>query len=254
MDLGLAGRVYVVTGASRGLGLATAEKLVADGARVVLCSRDPERVGSAAWRLGADVAVGVAADLGREPTATTLVGTARERFGRLDGAVISVGGPPTGPVGSVTDEQWRQSFDTVFLGSLRLARAVLEVGRDTDPVAVTFVLSTSVKTPLAAFGISNGLRPGLAMAAKSLADEYGPTGARVNALLPGRTDTDRVREVDAAGGDPEATRQRYAELIPLGRYGRPEEFGTVAAFVTSPAASYLTGTTITVDGGLTRTL
>jgi 3-oxoacyl-[acyl-carrier protein] reductase len=252
MDLGLQDRVYIVSGASRGLGHATAAQLVADGARVVLCSREESRAAAAAQALGGtDRVVGVAGDLADPEAADRLVTTALERFGRLDGTVISVGGPPPGAVAAVADDTWRAAFESVFLGPLRLARAVLATG---DGRSVTFVLSSSVRSPIAGLGISNGLRPGLAMAAKTLADEYGPNGSRVNVVLPGRIDTDRVRELDHAGGDPDASRRRAESGIPLGRYGTPEEFGKVTAFVASPAASYLSGTAIAVDGGATRVL
>lgn len=256
MDLGLRDRVYVVTGASRGLGFATAQHLVADGAQVVLCSRHQDSVTSAARELGEDAAVGIAADLASESTAETLVATALKRFGRVDGAVISVGGPPAGGVGEVSDEQWRTAFESVFLGALRLARTVITAEREdpADDRSVTMVLSSSVRSPIGRLGISNGLRPGLAMAAKSLADEFGPIGARVNVVLPGRIDTDRVRELDASTGDPEGSRAQASASIPLGRYGRPEEFGRVAAFVASPAASFVSGSAVTVDGGMTRAL
>lgn len=256
MDLGLHDRVYLVTGASQGLGFAAAEQLVADGARVVLCSRNAEHVTTAARALGEESAVAVAADLGHPSTADNLVAMALKRFGRVDGAVISVGGPPPGGVGDVTDDQWRAAFESVFLGALRLARAVLEADRThlSDDRSVTMVLSSSVRSPIGGLGISNGLRPGLAMAAKTLADEHGPSGGRVNVLLPGRIDTDRVRQLDATGGDPEASRARAVATIPLGRYGRPEEFGKVAAFVASPAASFMSGSAVTVDGGMIRAL
>ena len=116
------------------------------------------------------------------------------------------------------------------------------------------VLSTSVKQPIANLGMSNALRPGLAMAAKTLADELGPRGIRVNGLLPGRVDTERVRELDAASDDPEQTRRDHLRSIPLRRYGRPEEFAAAAVFLLSPAAAYVTGVMLPVDGGITRSL
>ena len=197
----------------------------------------------------------VAADLADPQTPARLIAVAKESFGRLDGAVVSVGGPPAGKLGDTTEEQWRAAFDSVFLGGLRMARAVLDEPFEPEAqMAVTMVLSSSVKSPIPGLAISNGLRPGLAMAAKTLADEYGPRGGRVNVLLPGRIDTDRVRSLDAGGGDAEATRAKNEGAIPLGRYGTPEEFGRVAAFVTSPAASYLSGIALPVDGGSLRTL
>ncbi|MET8835832.1 SDR family oxidoreductase [Micromonospora sp. NPDC004540] len=253
MDLGLADRVYVLTGASGGLGFATAEQLVADGARVVISSRDPERVAAAVEALGGpERVIGLTADLTDAGTPERLVAAAREQFGRLDGALISVGGPPRGTAAQVTDEQWRESFETVFLGSVRTARTV--AAALTDGGAIGLVLSTSVRSPLPGLGISNGLRPGLAGVAKDLADEHGPRGVRVVSLLPGRIMTDRNRELLAAGGDPERARAEAEASIPLGRIGDPAEFGRVAAFLLSPAAGYVTGVTVPVDGGALRGL
>ncbi len=252
MDLGLDGRVYVVTGGSRGLGFATASVLVAEGARVVLAARDTASVTEAAQKLGPDVAVGLAEDLGRPGTAERLVAAANARFGRLDGALISVGGPPAGTATETTDEQWRSAFETVFMGAVRTARATAKgLG---DGGSICFVLSTSVRSPVPGLAVSNGLRPGLAMYAKTLADELGPRGVRVNALLPGRIATDRIRELDGLAGDPEEARVRQSAAIPLRRYGEPAEFARAAAFLLSPAASYLTGVMMPVDGGLLRSL
>jgi 3-oxoacyl-[acyl-carrier protein] reductase len=208
MDLGLAARVYVLTGASRGLGFATAACLVADGARVVVSSRDPAQVAAAVERLGGrDHAFGVTANLADAGSPQRLIDAAGEQFGRLDGALISVGGPPQGSAAQATDEQWRDSFETVFLGTIRTARTV--AAALTDGGAVGLVLSTSARSPIAGLGISNGLRPGLAGAAKDMADEYGPRGVRFFALLPGRIMTDRNRELFAATGDEERRRPSH---------------------------------------------
>ncbi|MDQ3611929.1 MAG: SDR family oxidoreductase [Actinomycetota bacterium] len=247
MDLGLAGKVFVVTGGSRGLGLATATVLVAEGARVLLAARDPEGVRAAADRLGA---VGVAADLADPGTPKRLVAAAQEAYGRLDGALVSVGGPPPGPALGLTDEQWRGAFDSVFLGAVRMCRAVVAALPE-EGGSLALVLSTSVKAPVGGLAASNGLRPGLAMLAKTMADELGPRGVRVNGLLPGRIATDRLAELD--GPDP-AVRARIEQTVPLRRSGEPAEFGRVAAFVLSPAASFMTGVMVAVDGGSTRAL
>ncbi|WCN79816.1 SDR family oxidoreductase [Micromonospora sp. LH3U1] len=253
MDLGLTDRVYVLTGASRGLGYATAQCLVADGARVVLSARDPDAVAAATERLGGpEHAVGLTADLSDPETPGQLVAAAQEHFGRLDGALISVGGPPPGNAAAVTDEQWRLSFETVFLGTIRALRTV--AGALPDGGAIGLVLSTSARGPVPGLGISNGLRPGLVGAAKDIADDYGPRGVRVVGLLPGRILTDRNRELFSASGDPERARAEAEAAIPLRRLGDPAEFGRVAAFVLSPAASYLTGITLPVDGGALRGL
>ncbi|TDP89949.1 SDR family oxidoreductase [Labedaea rhizosphaerae] len=249
MDLGLKDRVYVVTGATRGLGNAAARELLADGAKVVISGRDEQKVVAAGAELGPN-ATGVAVDNSAPDAPTRLITAARDRFGGLDGVLISVGGPPAGSAADVTDEQWQAAFESVFLGAVRLARAAAAA---LGPGGVIgFVLSGSVYEPIPGLTISNGLRPGLAGFAKSLADELGPKGIRVVGLLPARIETDRVRELDGLAADPRAAREAAEARIPLRRYGTPQEFGRTAAFLLSPAASYLTGIMVPVDGGALR--
>jgi len=245
VDLGLSGKAFVVTGASEGLGFACARELLREGASVTVASRSQAKVSDAVGRLDVDwpgAVDGVAADNGVTTAADDLVESALSRWGRLDGLVVSVGGPPPTTALTAADDDWESSFRSVFLGSVRLIRAA--VPAMSNGGAVALVLSTSVKSPLTGLGISNGLRPGLAMVAKDIADELGPRGIRVVSMMPGLFDTAR-----GAG----ATRQDL-ENIPLKRIGDPAEFGRAVAFVVSPAASYITGSTIAVDGGALRTL
>jgi 3-oxoacyl-[acyl-carrier protein] reductase len=194
-----------------------------------------------------------------------LIGAARERFGRLDGMLVSVGGTPPGTVMTTSDDAWRSAFESVFLGAVRLARALAKdlgnAGTGDGPGhatgtggSIVLVLAASVRVPLPQLPVSNGLFPGLAGVVKTLADELGPTGVRINGVLPARIATDRVREFDALSGDPDEVRARQSQLIPLRRYGEPEEFARVAAFLLSPAASYITGAMIPVDGGAIRSI
>jgi 3-oxoacyl-[acyl-carrier protein] reductase len=253
MDLGLTDRVYVVTGGTKGLGRATADALVTDGARVVVSSRSQDSVDAAVSALGEaaaapDAVRGVVADNADSQTPERVAQTALDSWGRLDGALISVGGPPGTDPPNATDDQWRDAFESVLLGAVRVVRAVLpHLG---DGGAIGLVLSTSVKQPVGGIEISSGLRPGLAMWAKHLADEVGQSGVRVFSLLPGRILTDRMTSLMPNADD----RDRLAQSIPLRRMGEPAEFGRVAAFLLSPAASYLTGLVVPVDGGALRAL
>lgn len=245
MDLGLSGKAFIVTGASEGLGFASARELLREGASVTVSSRSETKVADAVNGLSINwpgAVYGVAADNGDPRSAEHLVGAAVSRWDKLDGLVVSVGGPPLATALRATDDEWESSFHSVFLGAIRLVRVAIR--SMTDGGAVVLVLSTSVKTPIPQIGISNGLRPGLAMAAKDIADELGPRGIRVVSMLPGLFNT-------ARGG--EATDEEIRN-IPMGQVGDPAEFGRAVAFVASPAASYITGSAIAVDGGSLRAL
>ena len=254
MDLGLSDRVYVVTGASRGLGRACAELLAAEGARLVLNARNDGPLRETAAALGGpERAIAVPGDLGEPGIETCLAAAAVARYGRIDGALLATGGPPAGNLMDLDDAAWRLSYEQIFLGPLRMARTVGRLA-SREGVSIVFVLSTSVRAPLDGLALSNGLRPGLAMAAKTMADELGERNVRVNSVLPGRIETDRVRELDALGGRPDEARRIAEARIPLTRYGEPLEFARPAVFLLSPAASYVTGATLAVDGGVVRAI
>ena len=252
MDLHLRDKAFIVTGATSGLGQATALELAHNGALLVLNSRSQDAL-KATVRMLVDAGVAesnlvtIDGSIGTPEVATRLTAAALEHFGRLDGALISVGGPTGGIDSTISDEQWLDAFSTVFLGMRRVARATADAMTEAGSIAL--VLSSTVHTPVAGIATSNGLRPGLAMLVKQMSVEYGPRGIRVNSLLPGRFDTERVRFLDSQGGDPAGSRQRAETGIPLGRYGHPGEFGAFAAFILSDRASYLTGTSIDLDGG-----
>jgi 3-oxoacyl-[acyl-carrier protein] reductase len=256
-----------VTGGSRGLGFAAVQALAKEGARVMLSAPHEATATAAAARLTQDGAVAgsvawTVADNADPATPGRLIAAARDRFGRLDGALLSVGGSPAGTIATTTDDAWQSAFDSVYLGAVRLARAlVADLDGHAGPGTLTgtggsivFVLAASVRVPLPELAISNGIFPGLAGVVKTLAGEIGPAGIRVNGILPVRIATDRVRELDALAGDPDEVRARLSQGIPLRRYGEPAEFGRMAAFLLSPASAYTTGAMIPVDGGAIRSI
>ena len=250
MELRLDAKSFVVGGASGGLGRAVAEQLVAEGARVLLVARSAEPLRDLARELG-ERADACAADLSA-PSGVDEVVEAVARLGGLDGVLVNAGGPPFGPALDLTDDQWLDAFRLLIGGPVRLLRAL--VPRMNEGASVLFVTSSSMRQPIQNLDASNVLRPGVAALAKCLALELGPR-VRVNSLAPGRFDTARVRSLDrsraeALGVSDEEQRRTASEGIPLGRYGEPEEFGRAAAFLLSPAASYITGASVQADGGL----
>lgn len=256
MDLGLTDRTYIVTGGTRGLGFATAVALVADGAKVVVASRSQEHVDRAVAQLG-ERAAGAAVDLTEDDAPARLIAVARERFGRLDGAFVSHGGPPAGPAADLDDDTLRRAIELAEVAPIRLIREV--VGELDDGGAVAVLTSTSSLQPIAGLASSNVCRPAVWGYAKTLADEVAPRGVRINAVIPGRYATERIDELEADAA--ERSGRAVAEIradaeaaVPLRRLGRPEELGRVAAFLLSPAASYVTGAAWVADGGAVRGL
>lgn len=256
MDLQLHDRALVVTGGTSGLGYAAAEALVDEGARVLVSSRDPEHVDEAVARLG-DRASGLAADITDAATPGRLIAACRTTFGRLDGAFISHGGPPAGAAAGMDDEMLHRALSLATAGPIRLLRDV--VAELDDGGAVVVLTSSSSVQPIPGLATSNLARPAVWGYAKTLADEAGARGVRINVLLPGRIATERVAELDAGeaqrrGISADEVRAETESRIPLRRLGNPEELGRVAAFLMSPAASYVTGAAWAVDGGSIRAL
>ena len=250
LDLGLEGKLFVVGGASRGLGRAVAAQLMAEGARAILVSRDENALSKTARELG-EGAYPVAADLSDPSSVNGISGAISESGGELGGVLVNSGGPPFGPALELEDEQWLAAFGSLIVGPLQLLRALVPVMG--DGASVLFVTSSSVRQPIPNLDASNVLRPGVAALAKCLARELAPR-IRVNSLAPGRIDTERSRSLDASNAEalgvtPEEQRTRASGAIPMGRYGEPEEFGRAAAFLLSPAASYINGVSLQVDGG-----
>ncbi len=251
MDLNLDDKSFVVGGASSGLGRAVAEQLVAEGARVLLVARNADALERGARDLGERAHV-CAADVSEPSGVDKVTAVALDRFGTLDGVLVNAGGPPFGPALELTDEQWLGAFGILIGGPVRLLRALVPAMN--DGASVLFITSTSVREPIQNLDASNVLRPGVAALAKCLAKELGPR-VRVNSMAPGRIDTARSRSLDeeraeALGISAREQRQNVSRGIPLGRYGEPVELGRAAAFLLSPAASYITGVSLQVDGGL----
>ena len=252
MDLRLADKNFVVGGASSGLGRAVAEALVAEGARVLLVARGAEGLERASAELG-EGASHCAADLSGAGGVEAVVEAAGERFsGGVDGVLVNAGGPPGGPALGLEDEQWLGAFEALILGPVRLLRALVPTMN--EGASVLFVTSSSVRQPIPGLDASNVLRPGVAALAKCLARELGPA-VRVNSLAPRRFDTARARWLDEQNAEKrgvsvDEVRAATTDAVPLGRYGDPAEFGRTAAFLLSPAASYVSGASVQVDGSL----
>jgi 3-oxoacyl-[acyl-carrier protein] reductase len=254
MDLGLAGARALIGGGSGGLGGAIAETLRAEGATTGLIGRPGEKLQAAAERLGG---IAVPADLATPDGPRAAVETAVTALGGLDLLVVNSGGPPPGRFDELDEAAWQTAIDGTLWSAIRLLRAALpHLGTGREP-AILVILSSSAREPIPGLATSNLIRPGLAGLIKSLVDEIAPI--RINGLAPGRLATDRIAQIDAARAVSsnvavEEIERRTIERIPLGRYGDPIELGRVGAFLLSPAASYVTGAIVPVDGGMIRAL
>lgn len=258
MDLSLKGKTALVAASSRGLGYALARQLVEEGCRTVICGRTATDVQEALEQLRAiapDAAAGLTADVTVAEDVERLVQFTVDTFGGLDILVTNAGGPPNGTFDEVDVEQWKDAVDLTLLSAVRLIKEALPHLRRSEAASILTITSISVKAPIAGLILSNSIRPGVVGMTKTLSQELAGDGIRVNSILPGWTRTERVIEeifeyrAEVNDTSVEEEMGKVTASIPLGRMAEPEEFGRVAAFLVSPAASYLTGLMLQADGG-----
>ncbi len=261
MDLGLTGKVALVAGSSRGLGRAIAEELAAEGVSLVLCARreDSLQDARAAIEQHGARAVAVAADLAEPAQVERVVEAGMREFGRIDILVTNAGGPHAGPFEQHSPEAWDRAVQLTLGSVLNLTRAVLPGMKERRWGRILNVTSIAVKQPVEGLILSNSVRAAVTGFARTLANEIAPWGITVNNVLPGYTRTERLDELAAAnskakGISPEEARAAWEAQIPMGRLGEPREFAALVTFLASERASYITGTSITVDGGWVRSL
>lgn len=262
MDLGLKGKVAMVAGASRGLGYGVARCLAQEGASVSISSRAESAIADAARRINADTgspALATAVDVRSAPAIAHWHDETVAKFGGIDLLFVNAGGPPAGTALSFDDEAWTQAFELLVLSAVRMVRLAVPSMRARGGGAIVVSTSSAVREPIANLALSNVVRSSVAALSKTLANELAADGIRVNHLLPGRINTDRIRELDtirgkASGSSADEIRAAYSKNIPLGRYGEADEFGAAAAFLFSDRARYITGASLQVDGGLIRSV
>jgi len=260
MELGIAGKTALVTGASKGIGQAVARSLAEEGARVFLVARSKERLKALKEEL---VALGteadyLATDLAREDAAEEILKAARA-FGPVELFLGNTGGPPPGSAEEVPPEAWARAFGELFLPMVRLVRGLLPGMKARGYGRIVFITSISVKEPVENLALSNGIRAGLTGYLKTLSREVAPHGVTVNAVAPGYTATERVEallrhQAEREGKSLEEVRALLEAKIPMGRLGRPEEIAALATFLMGRPAGYITGQTLVADGGLVRAL
>ena len=261
MDLGLKGKVAMVAGASRGLGFAVAEALAREGAMVSMSSSNLASIDDAAKRVSSSgsTVLGTVVDVRNGDHIAAWAQKTVERFGGIDLLFTNGGGPPSGAAVSFDDAAWQNAVDLLLFSALRMVRAAVPSMRQRGGGAILMSTSASVKEPIPNLGLSTVLRASVSALSKTLALELAADKIRVNQIIPGRIDTDRVKQLDEIAGKKqgitaEQARARSVGTIPMGRYGEASEYGRVAAFILSDAAAYMTGSTVQVDGGLIRSV
>jgi 3-oxoacyl-[acyl-carrier protein] reductase len=260
MSLGLNDKVALVTAASRGLGKAIALRLAQEGARVAICARGEEQLDETAAEIESQTnspVIPIQADVADPKAAETLVDATIRHLGRLDILVVNAGGPPPGQFLDLTPEDWETAIRLTLMSAVRLFYAAVPVMKDQGTGSILAITSITVKQPLPNLVLSNSLRLSIIGLIKTLADEMAPYGIRINGICPGWTRTDRVDQLlqdraERRVTTPEEEAAKIAIDIPMGRMGTPEEFARAAAFLVSPAASYITGVSLLVDGGMYR--
>ncbi len=261
MDLGLSGKVALVAAASKGLGRAIAEEFAREGAKVAMCSRDEAAITSAAQdivrKTKGDV-LPIAADVSTLEGCEAFIQAAIAKYGALDILIVNAGGPPPGRFDDLDDAAWQKAMDLTLMSAVRLTRLALPQMRKQKAGSIVYSTSTSVRQPSQYLNLilSNALRGGVHGMMKTIATDLAKEGIRVNAVQPGRIATDRLIQLDTdtaarLGTTPDAVRKRYEDtVIPMGRYGRPEEYAAAVVFIASPKASYIAGVSLQVDGGM----
>ena len=260
MNLHLNGKTILVAGSSAGLGYGVAEAVASEGANISMASRDRQNIENAAAKLRDQYQIntqGYVCDMTDAVAIQEWVNASLEKFGAIDGLVVNAGGPPPGKFDNFDDVAWQKGFELTLMSAVRLIRAVLPSMRAQGSGAIVTMTSMSVKEPIDILLLSNVFRSGVVSLVKSLSRDLADEGIRINNLVPGRMDTDRARISDVVAAERrgitlEQQRDEQQAMIPLGRYGTATEFGKAAAFLLSDAASYMTGSTMTVDGGKTQ--
>lgn len=262
MDLGLQNKVIMVAASSKGLGFGIAKALAADGAILSLASRSSDNLERAQESLTSFTDTPIMTCTMDAKSAKEIESWTQqtlEKFGRIDGLVVNAGGPPSGQFDDFDDEAWQQAFDLTLMSAVRMIRSVLPTMKSQKSGSILSITSSSVKEPISNLLLSNVMRSGVTSLVKSLSKELAPKGIRVNNLIPGRIDTERVQTLDeiaasSKGCSVEHQRHLMEATIPMGRYGHPDEFGKMGAFLLSGASGYITGSTIVVDGGSMSTV